>query len=187
MNGRPERGAQRRRTYPLLMRAARHQGILGAMGNPFGITLDDDRLRWAAAEGVPESVIAAIFCLLHDERSVDEIVARLTTAELEQVINIAGRSPQVYPPGAYAALKEHRHTRLTKPPAACRRRGFRRFRTCRSSSAKKARSALSSCLIEFRRSQAICRARQPSVAFISSRSRPQAPLARRRAAPVAAP
>jgi hypothetical protein len=105
---------------PLPMRAGGHQGILGAMGNPFGITLDDDRLRWAAAKGVPKSVIAAI-CLLHDERSVDEIVARLTTAELEQIIKIAGRSPQVYPPGAYAALKEERHRRSMKPPAACSR------------------------------------------------------------------
>jgi hypothetical protein len=87
-------------------RATRRQGMLGAMANPFGIELDDRRLRWAAAEGVPESVIAAI-CLLH-ERSVGEIVARLTTRELEQVINIAGRSPQIYPPGAYETLKEER-------------------------------------------------------------------------------
>ena len=49
------------------------------MANLYGITLDDASLRWAAAEGVPESVIAAI-CLL-DEKSVGEIVARLTTAE----------------------------------------------------------------------------------------------------------
>jgi hypothetical protein len=51
------------------------------MGNPYGITLDDASLRWAAAEGVPEAVIAAI-CLL-ETRSVDEIVARLMPAELE--------------------------------------------------------------------------------------------------------
>jgi hypothetical protein len=50
------------------------------MGNSFGITLDDASLRCAAAEGVSESVIAAI-CLL-DEKSVNEVVARLTTAEL---------------------------------------------------------------------------------------------------------
>ena len=36
---------------------------------------------------------------------MDEIVAMLTTAELEQVIKIVGRSPTCYPPGAYAALK----------------------------------------------------------------------------------
>jgi hypothetical protein len=68
------------------------------MANPYGITLDDGSHRWAAAEGVPETVIAAI-CLLHDERSVHEIVARLTPAELDQVIKIVGRSPRGYPPG----------------------------------------------------------------------------------------
>ena len=90
------------------MRAARRRGMLGAMGNPYGITLDEASLRWAAAEGVPESVIAAI-CLL-DEKSVDEIVAKLSPVELEQVIKIVGRSPRGYPPGAYDALKEHRRT-----------------------------------------------------------------------------
>jgi hypothetical protein len=45
---------------------------------------------------VPESVIAAI-CLLGD-KSVDEIVARLSPDELEQVIKIVGRSPSGYPP-----------------------------------------------------------------------------------------
>ena len=32
-------------------------------------------------------------------------MVRLTTVELEQVIKIAGRSLQVYPPGAYVALR----------------------------------------------------------------------------------
>ncbi len=82
------------------------------MANPYGITLNDHSLRWAAAEGVSESVIAAI-CLL-GEKTVDEIVARLTTTELEQVIKIAGRSPQVYPPGVCAALKDKRD--LALPP-----------------------------------------------------------------------
>ena len=75
---------------PLLMRAARRRGMLGAMGNPYGIRLDDASLRWAAAESVPETVIAAI-CLL-ETMSVDEIVARLTPAELEQVIKIVVRT-----------------------------------------------------------------------------------------------
>ena len=48
-----------------------------------GVVLDDASLRWAAAESVSETVIAAI-CLL-ETRSVDEIVATLTPAELEQV------------------------------------------------------------------------------------------------------
>ena len=99
------------------MHAVHRQGMLPAMANPYGITLDDASLRWAAAEAVPEAVIAAI-CML-DKRGVDEIVTRLTTAELDQVIKIVGRSPSCYPPGAYATLKEHRQGRSTKPPAAC--------------------------------------------------------------------
>jgi len=38
------------------LHAAGRQGM--AMANPYGITLDDASLRWAAAEGLPESVIA---------------------------------------------------------------------------------------------------------------------------------
>jgi hypothetical protein len=91
-------------------------GPPGAKGNPYGIQLDDEALRWAAAEGVPEAVVAAIR-LLH-ERSVDQIAARLTTAELEQVIKIAGRSPQIYPSGAYDALKEERVRRSMQRAAA---------------------------------------------------------------------
>ncbi len=60
---------------PFRVRPAYREGLIWAMGNPYGITLDDASLRWAAAEGVSESVIAAI-CLL-GEMSVDEIVARL--------------------------------------------------------------------------------------------------------------
>ncbi len=47
-----------------------------------------------------ESVIAAV-CILGD-MNVDEIVARLSPAELRQVITIVGRSPNCYPPGVYA-------------------------------------------------------------------------------------
>jgi len=75
--------------------------VCWALANPYGIMLDDASLRWAAAEGVPESVIAAI-CLL-DEKSVDEIVAKLSPVELEQVIKIVRRSPRGYAPGAYDA------------------------------------------------------------------------------------
>ena len=96
------------------MRGARRQGMLGAMANPYGVVLDDASLRWAAAEGVPESVIAAI-CLL-DEKSVDEIVAKLSRVELEQVIKIVGRSPRGYPPGAYDALKGKRNLAQPQPP-----------------------------------------------------------------------
>jgi hypothetical protein len=86
------------------------------MTNPYGITLDEASLRWAAAEGVPEAVIAAI-CLL-DQKSVDEIVAKLSPVELEQIIKIVGRSPRAYPPGALEALKGKRN--LTSLQAADR-------------------------------------------------------------------
>jgi hypothetical protein len=46
---------------------------------------------------------------------VDEIVAKLTPVELEQVIKIVGRCPRCYPPGAYDALKGHRRTPSLKP------------------------------------------------------------------------
>jgi hypothetical protein len=87
--------------------------VYSVMANPYGIKLDDHSLRWAAAEGVPEVVIAAI-CLL-DAKSVDEIVAKLSLAELEQVINIVGRSPSCYPPGVYAALKDTRNLASLQP------------------------------------------------------------------------
>jgi hypothetical protein len=43
-------------------------------------------VRWAAAEGVCEDIIAAVL-LLH-ERSVDEIVPKLRAAEFEQLIKV---------------------------------------------------------------------------------------------------
>ncbi len=104
---------------PTSLKASAPSDPPSAGRNPYGITLDDASLRWAAAEGVPASVIAAI-CLL-DEQSVDEIVTKLTTAELDQVIQIVGRSPRGYPPGAYDALKGKRN--LAQPSSAY---GFRR-------------------------------------------------------------
>jgi hypothetical protein len=89
---------------------------VSVMANPYGVKLDDRSLRWAAAEGVSESVIAAI-CLL-DAKSVDEIVAKLSPAELGQVINIVGRSPSCYPPGVYAALKGKRDLASLHPQMA---------------------------------------------------------------------
>jgi len=47
------------------------------------------------------------FLLLH-QRSVDEIVPKLSAVELEQVIKLVGRSPRVYPPGTLDALKRRR-------------------------------------------------------------------------------
>jgi hypothetical protein len=76
------------------------------MTNRFGVHLCRDDVRWAAAEGVSETVIAAV--LLLNERSVEEIVAELTTVDLEQVIKLVGRSPRVYPPGTLGALRQRR-------------------------------------------------------------------------------
>ena len=58
--------------------------ICSGMPNPYGITLDSASIRWAAAEGVPEVVIAATR-LLH-ERSADEIASKLRPDELEKVV-----------------------------------------------------------------------------------------------------
>ena len=66
------------------------------MTNAFGVVLDSASVQWAAAEGVPETVIAAV--LLLDERSVDEIASKLRPGQLEQVIKLVGRSPRCYPP-----------------------------------------------------------------------------------------
>ena len=55
---------------------------------PYGITLHPSAVRWAAAEGVPETVIAAV--LLLRERSVDEVVAKLRPDELEHVSHVSG-------------------------------------------------------------------------------------------------
>jgi hypothetical protein len=84
------------------------------MSNHFDLLLHPDDVRWAAAEGVTETVIAAVL-MLH-ERSVDEIVPKLSTAELEQVIKLVGRSPRVYPPGTLDALKQRRALISPEPP-----------------------------------------------------------------------
>jgi hypothetical protein len=72
------------------------------MTNRFGVPLHSDDMRWAAAEGVCEEVIAAV--LLPDERSVEQIVAELSAAELEQVIQLVGRSPRVIRPARSTRL-----------------------------------------------------------------------------------
>jgi hypothetical protein len=89
--------------------------ILGAcvlaMSNAFGFVLDDASVRRAVVEGVPETVIAAIY-LLH-ERSVGEVAAKLTPVELEHVIRLVGRCPSCYPLGTLDALKSKRAASLT--------------------------------------------------------------------------
>jgi hypothetical protein len=84
------------------------------MSNRFDLLLDPDDVRWAAAEGVSETDIAAVL-LLH-ECSVEEIVPKLSAAELEQVIKLVGRSPRVYPPGTLDALKHRRALVSPEPP-----------------------------------------------------------------------
>jgi hypothetical protein len=85
----------------------------GSIGNLFGIALDQSWLRWAAAEGVTETVIAAV-SLLH-ERSVEEIAGKLTPAELADVTRLVSRCPSCYPPGAFDALKALRNVATEQP------------------------------------------------------------------------
>jgi hypothetical protein len=84
------------------------------MTNLFGIALDQASLRWAAAEGVSETVIAAVLQL--HERSVDEIAAKITPQELADVTRLVSRCPSCYPPGAYDALKAKRNLASPAPP-----------------------------------------------------------------------
>ena len=63
------------------------------MTNRFGVVLHPPDVRWAAAESVSETVIAAVL-LLH-ERIVDEMVPELTAAELEHIIKPVERSPRM--------------------------------------------------------------------------------------------
>jgi hypothetical protein len=84
------------------------------MTNRFGFELHPQDIRWAAAEGVSQDVIAAVL-LLH-EHSVDEIAPQLSAVELEQTIVLVGRSPRLYAPGTLEALESKRAT--PRPPPA---------------------------------------------------------------------
>ena len=86
------------------------------MTNRFGVFLHPEDVRWAAAEGVSETVIAAVL-LLHDH-SIDEIVPELSAIELEQVIQLVGRSPRLYAPGTLEALKQRRSSLAPARPTA---------------------------------------------------------------------
>ena len=74
------------------------------MTNPYGITLDRECSEWAANIGVSPTVAAALL-LICQARPLDEIVARLTPRELEQVVEIVGRCPDHFPPGTLDPLK----------------------------------------------------------------------------------
>ena len=86
-------------------------GYIAATVNAFGVILDDASVRRAAVEGVPETVIAAIY-LLH-ENSVNDIASKLTPHELLHVIRLVGRCPSYYPPGTLDALKQRCRSRHT--------------------------------------------------------------------------
>jgi hypothetical protein len=92
--------------------------------NRFGVALHPDDLRWAAAEGVSETVIAAVV-LLH-ESGVDEIAPGLKQDELGQVINLVGRCPSCYPAGTLAALKNQKHapSHRTASPTCATKQGL---------------------------------------------------------------
>ena len=85
------------------------------MINRFGVTLHPEDVRWAAAEGVSETVIVAGL-LLH-EHSVDELVPESSAAEVEQVIMLVGRSPRLYAPGMLDALNQRTSLRAPAPAA----------------------------------------------------------------------
>jgi hypothetical protein len=86
-----------------------------AMSNRFGVELHPDSVRWAAAEGVTQDVIAATL-LLH-EHSVDEIAPQLSATELEQVIKLVGRSPRLYARGMLEAFEQRKSWLAPTPPA----------------------------------------------------------------------
>jgi hypothetical protein len=83
------------------------------MTNRFGFDLYPKEVRWAAAEGVSEDVIAAVL-LLH-EHSVEEIAPQLSPLELEKVIELVGRSPRLYPRGILEALDQHKNSLASAP------------------------------------------------------------------------
>jgi hypothetical protein len=90
-------------------------GISCRAMNRFGFDLPPQDVRWAVAEGVSQDVIAAVL-LLH-ERPVDEIAPKLSTAELEKVIVLVGRSPRLYPLGIVEALERRRRPAAPVPQA----------------------------------------------------------------------
>jgi len=109
------------------MRRAGVRYIFCYMTNRFGVELHPKDVRWAAAEGVSQDVIAAVL-LLH-ERSVDEIAPQLSAAELEQTIVLVGRSPRLYARGTLSKTRGPRPSRrrprlrqLTTPVCKAERR-----------------------------------------------------------------
>ena len=80
------------------------------MTNRFGVALHSEEVRWAAAEDVTETVIAAVW-LLH-ERSVEEIAGKLTPVESR------GRHQARWAPSKLLPAWDARHPKA--PPSKAR-------------------------------------------------------------------
>jgi hypothetical protein len=84
------------------------------MANAYRITLDHRWAQWAATEGVPETITAALQLIARDH-AVDAVAAGLTPAELERVIEIVRPcGVDTFPRGALAVLEGCRQ-RALKP------------------------------------------------------------------------
>jgi hypothetical protein len=90
------------------------------MTNPYGIALDRRWAQWAAAEGVSETITAALQ-LIAGDRAIDAIAARLAPTELDCVIDIIRPCGEdTFPRGALSALEDYR-LRALKPSSTARR------------------------------------------------------------------
>jgi hypothetical protein len=63
--------------------------------------------EWAANYGASPTVAAALF-LLSEGRPLHDVMAKLTSAECEQVADIVSRWPDRFPPKTPAALEAQR-------------------------------------------------------------------------------
>ena len=91
------------------------------MTNRFGVELHPKDVRWAAAEGVSQDVIAAVL-LLH-ERSVDEIAPQLSAPNLSRRSCSLAARPAFTRRGTLEALESKRATRtapVNRPSAVAR-------------------------------------------------------------------
>jgi hypothetical protein len=86
--------------------------------NPYGITLDRTWTKWAAKQGVPDTIAAALY-LISENRKTDEVVVKLRPSEIERVIDIVQCWPDRFPPGALAAIRRRRPAPLPQQSTAC--------------------------------------------------------------------
>ena len=90
---------------PLLMRAARRQGISGAMRNPYDIALKPAWTEWAAKQGVSETIAAAVY-LLGENRKAEDVVGKLNRSELGESSTSSGTSRTAFPRGSSPPLRK---------------------------------------------------------------------------------